>query len=70
MAQVISFNRSMAISARPSLGVPCDAWHLIVNVPADVAARVANAALWAGKGPEQFILDMLNATFPPDGGAA
>ena len=41
-----------------------------IEVPSELTKRVTDAALWAGKSPEQFILDMLHAAFPDGGGAA
>lgn len=42
----------------------------VVDVPADLARRVAQAALWAEKPVHDFVLAMLAAAFPPGEGAA
>ena len=67
MAQIFQFDppitRVQKLASR-------DPGALEVQVPDGLAKRVTDAALWAGKSPDQFIIDMLNAAFPQGEGAA
>ena len=67
MAQVLTFTPPLGLAQK--LASP-DVGSLEVHVPEGLAMRVANAAMWSEKSPQQFILDMLHAAFPDGKGAA
>lgn len=43
---------------------------VLVEIPTRLAQRIADAAIWGPKTPEQFVIDLLQAEFPEKTGAA
>ena len=69
-AQILSLNgahRGATTKAGQSLTASAS---LNVEIPHPLAQRIANDARWAGKTPEQFVLDFLQAAYPVHTGAA
>ena len=42
----------------------------VIEIPASLAQRISDAAIWERKTAEQFVLVMLEAAFPKKTGAA
>ena len=62
--------RSIQPSQIPSTSSLDIGGAITVEVPEQLARRIANNAMWALKTPEQFVLAMLEAAFPEKTGAA
>lgn len=67
-AQIIQFQKPTPCALRCL--VPQHASGFKVEVPASLASRISDAAIWEQKTAEQFVLAMLEAVFPSTGDAA
>jgi hypothetical protein len=66
-AVVIHFSKKIKRDAASVSEVPRpmrDDSPVTITITGSTAASIRHAALWAGKQPEQFILDWLGAGFP------
>ena len=66
-AAVIQFRKSNHKSQQCFIR---DQAGMTVEFPAALAGRISQAALWANKSSDAFVIDMCLAAFPPENGAA
>jgi hypothetical protein len=67
MGSVVSFRHSLK-RGRVASGRQVNSFS--IEVPANLAMRISDAAVWIPKSPQQMALDVLEAAFPMMGGAA
>lgn len=69
-ARILAFKSPKEIHGQNGIYPLSSSGAINVEVPPKLAQQIADAAIWEGKTPQQFVLAFLQAAFPERAGSA